>query len=190
MNNKAAPAPALIDPPAPAWLLARVLQPGEKVAWSRGPATGPWREWALKRYPWLGIVLELGPLPLPLIGAGIAFLCGIDWMTGARLAVPVVLGSFFLAFLSWIEGARHLCHALTDRRLLRIKGLHYLEQLDVEVLRRALAPGGPAAPADEHLLDVSKVRPLLPPPKEGVTDVEPLLHLLRAFGQVQAPPKP
>jgi hypothetical protein len=190
MNNKAAPAPARIDPPAPAWLLARVLQPGEKVAWSRGPATGPWREWALKRYPWLSLVLELGPLPLLLIGAGIAFLCGIDWWTGARLAAPVGLVSLFLGFLTWIEGVRHVCHALTDRRLLRITGLYNVEQLDVELLRRHLAPGGPAAPADEHVLDPSKVRPLLPPPKEGVTDVGPLLHMLRAFGQMQVPPKP
>jgi hypothetical protein len=194
MNDHRMTAPAApADPPAPAWLLARFLKPGENVVWSRGPPLGPWREWALERYPGLGFVLVGGGIVIPLAGAGIAYLCNAHTGVAGFLIAMLPLGAMAAAASTWTEAERYVCHALTDRRLLVITRLNKVEQFDVDLLRRLLAacdaarPAG--APPDEHLLDVSKVRPLLAPRSEGVTEIEPILRMLRAFGQLQGTPK-
>jgi hypothetical protein len=75
--------------------------------------------------------------------------------------------------------------------LLVIKGRALAQAFDLDLLRRLLAIYDAARPAcvptDEHVLEPSKVRPLLTRPAEGITEIEPILRLLRAFGQLQAP---
>src|SRR5262245_39038059 len=171
---------AVTTAPAPPWLLARFLQPGENVVWSRGPRLGPWREWALKRHPGLSAVLVGGGLVIPLVGIGIAYLCDAHRGVAGLLIALLPMGAMAAFGSLWNEAGRYVCHALTDRRLLVIRGLTKVEQFDLDLLRRLLAacdarrPAG--VPPDEHLLDVSKVRPLLGPQSKGVTEIEPTLR--------------
>jgi hypothetical protein len=192
MSDQAASVPVRADPPAPPWLLARFLQPGENVVWSRGPEVGPWAEWALKRYPGLGFVLVLGGLVFPLTGIAIAWLCGAERGVAGLLCAVLPLVAMVAAADSWKTAERHVCHALTDRRLLIITGLNKVEQFAVGPLRRLLATTdarsaeGAAVP---RILDVSKGRPRAARPAAGVTEVGPILRLLRAFGQLQGAAK-
>src|SRR5262249_44156349 len=142
--------------------------------------------------PGLGAVLVWGGILFPLTGLGIAWLCGADLRVPAFLGLVMALGAMLATVDTWGTAERHVCHALTDRRLLIIKGLNKVEQFDVDLRPRLLAPTDARSAegaADQHVLDVSKVRPLTARPAEGATAIEPILRMLRAFGQLQGTPK-
>src|SRR5262245_51691120 len=129
----------------------------------------------------------------PLLGAGLAVLLGAaDGGPGFFVGGLLGMGGVIAAGIVAGVGDKHVFHVLTGRRLLVIKGRKLAEEFDLDLLRRLLAVSDAArpaaAPADEHILDPSKVRPLLPPPSQGVTEMEPILRMLRAFGQVQGTP--
>lgn len=186
--SEPSPRPLADGAPAPPWLLARFLQPGEEIVWSRAPRLGPWREWALKRHPGLGIVFFLGFFAFPLLGAAIVGSLGGDAGIGVGLGAPLGFASAGAGVTFWALADKHICHVLTDRRFLIIKNMEKVEELDVELLRRLLDGTKPAESADERVQEAGKVRAFSNRPPEGVAELQPLLELVRQFGQLQ--PKP
>jgi hypothetical protein len=185
--------------PAPAWLGEPLLQPGERVLVWGGPRDGRLTGWLRG---WLGprvvtghaVFLLIPGLAAPFVfafaGKGLFMLLGWAGGPGYVLGAVLGIGCFFatLGVLNWVGEA--VFHVLTDQRFLVIKCHEVVQAFELDVMRRLLAAVDalPASvPTDEHLLDSSKVHPLTARPAEGVTELAPILHMLRAFGQVQAP---
>jgi hypothetical protein len=178
--------------PAPAWLGEPLLQPGEGLVWWSGPRQGRLMGWLKGRVPLLFGATFAGGAIFPFAGKGLVILLGggdggAGFFSGLALAMGCLFATMAVAYLA----DQDVFHVLTDRRLLVIKGRHLTQAFDLDLLRRLLAMGDAARPAsvppEEHVLELSKVRPLLPPPAEGITEIEPILRMLRASGRFQAP---
>jgi hypothetical protein len=181
---------------APSWLGEPLLQPGERVVLWGGPRFGRLLGWLRRGVGHLivkgqlGILLVVGiaaVVGLPLAGMRLDRLLGWTdvgppFICCSLLALGYVFGT--LGFLVWAES--DVFYVLTDRRLLVLRNYKLVQAFEFDLMRRLLAaidaapPAG--SPADEHLVDPSKVRPT-----EGVTEMSSIFHMLRAFGQVQVP---
>jgi hypothetical protein len=184
--------------PAPAWLGEPLLQPGENVVVWGGPREGRLKRWLrllkVKRLEGFLVIASMVAsfAIFPFAGIGLFRLLGwADGGPGLYLGLTLALGCVFATIGALIWTEQGVFHVLTDRRLLVVvcRKEVTVQAFDLDVMRRLLAAVDAARPAsvpkDEHLLDPSKVQPLVPRPTEGLTAIEPVLELVRQFGQLQ-----
>jgi hypothetical protein len=186
---------------APAWLGEPLLRPGERVVLWRGPRDGRLAGWLRGRIGRLIVNGRMGLLLLaniaaipafPLAGMGLGMLLGGgDGWAGLRLGLTLAFGCNAAALAAFFWVFNDVFHVLTDRRLLVIKGYEPVQAFDLDLLRRLLSAADAArpagAPADEHVLEPGKLRAPAARPAGGVTELDPILRMLREFGQLQAP---
>jgi hypothetical protein len=187
--------------PAPAWLGEPLLQPGERVVLWGGPqgrGLGGWikaRVGRLIASGWASLLLIAGiaaPFILAFAGKGLFVLLGsANGVPGYVVGAVLGMGCFIATLDVLNRAGEDNFHVLTDRRFLVIKGYGLVEAFDLDRLRRLVALADAARPpvvqADEHVQEPGKVRPLSARPAEGVAEIDPLLRMLRAAGQLQAP---
>src|SRR5262245_17923028 len=173
--------------PAPAWIAEPLLQPGERVVLWSGPRDGRLMEWLKGQIPFLFLATMLALPLLALAGFGLGKLLGGG---GLFFALVLTLG-FFFAMMDFFYRAdkNDVFNVLTERHWLVIQSRTITQAFELDWMRRLLAAADAAGVAsvlkDEHVLEPSKVRPLQPRHAEGLTEVEPILRMLRAFGQLQ-----
>jgi hypothetical protein len=169
--------------PFPEWLAARLLRPGEKITWVRGPRFNPSWELYVTHPALLLAALALGALGVVTgwrIGGSWSAMAPWPFITAGALAFAaiVVLG---------LASGYFTRLAATNQRLFIVQGRELcrswtLDDLPPSMVRRRMRSDGQR----EQTVDLEAVKTLLGGASDGFADAKSILAFGKQLGRIKA----